>query len=50
MTHEIIVALAALWSVVPDHLSLVLMHGDLVLNGDGSFVTSESLSARLYGV
>lgn len=49
MTHEIIVTLANLFALLPDAWTLTLMGGELVLNGDGSFITGTELSAELYG-
>lgn len=48
MTHELIVAMANMFAMLPDHWSLVLMGGELVLNGDGSFVTGEILGRMIY--
>ena len=48
ITHEIIVAMASMFAVLPDTWSLVLMGGELVLNGDGSFVTGEVLGRMIY--
>lgn len=49
MTHEIVVLMASLFAYLPDACSLVLMGGELVLNGDGSYITGVELSAELYG-
>ena len=49
MGHDIIVAMANMFALLPDTWSLVLMGGELVLNGDGSFITGTELSAELYG-
>ena len=49
MTHELVVMMANLFLILPDHWSLVLMGGELILNGDGSFITGIELSAELYG-
>lgn len=49
MTHDLIVQLAWMWSALPDAWSLTLLHGELILNGDGSFVTGVDLSRQLYG-
>lgn len=46
--HDIIVAMANLFAVLPDHWSLVLMGGELILNGDGSFITGENLGRMIY--
>ena len=48
MTHEIIVALANVFAIFPDHWSLVMMGGELALNGDGSFITGEILGRMIY--
>lgn len=48
MTHDLIVAMANMFALLPDHWSLVLMGGELILNGDGSFQTGVELSAELY--
>lgn len=47
--HDIIVAAASLFALAPDAWTLTLLGGELVLNGDGSFVTGEVLSAQIYG-
>lgn len=49
MTHEIIVAVANMFALLPDAWTLTLMGGELILNGDGSFITGTELSAELYG-
>lgn len=49
MTHELIVAAANLFALLPDAWTLTLFGGELVLNGDGSFITGAELSAELYG-
>lgn len=49
MTHELVVLMASLFAHLPDAWSLVLMGGELVLNGDGSYITGVELSAELYG-
>ena len=49
MTHEIVVALANLFALLPDAWTLSALGGELILNGDGSFITGEALSAELYG-
>lgn len=46
--HEVIVAMADLFAVLPDHWSLALMGGELILNGDGSFITGENLGGMIY--
>lgn len=46
--HDFIVAMANLFAVLPDHWSLVLMGGELILNGDGSFITGENLGRMIY--
>lgn len=46
--HDTIVAMANLFAVLPDHWSLVLMGGELILNGDGSFITGENLGRMIY--
>lgn len=48
MTHEIIVMMANLFAIFPDPWTLTLMGGELILNGDGSFITGTELSAELY--
>lgn len=48
MTHEIIVALANVFAIFPDNWSLAMMGGELVLNGDGSFITGENLGRMIY--
>ena len=48
MTHELIVAAANLFAILPDAWTLTLMGGELILNGDGSFITGTELSAELY--
>lgn len=48
MTLELVVAMANLFSILPDHWSLVLMGGELVLNGDGSYITGEVLGREIY--
>ena len=48
MTHEIIVAAANIFAALPDHWSLVLLGGELILNGDGSFITGENLGRMIY--
>lgn len=48
MGHDIIVAMANMFALLPDTWSLVLMGGELVLNGDGSFITGENLGERIY--
>src|SRR5699024_3152318 len=48
ITHEIIVAMADVFAIFPDHWSLVMMGGELILNGDGSFITGENLGERIY--
>lgn len=48
MTHELIVAAANLFALLPDAWTLTLMGGELILHGDGSFVTGAELSAELY--
>lgn len=48
LTHENIVAMASLFAILPDVMSLTLFGGELILNGDGSFVTGAGLSAKLY--
>ena len=46
--HDIIVAMADLFAALPDHWSLVLMGCELILNGDGSFITGENLGGMIY--
>lgn len=48
MTFELVVAMADLFSLLPDHWSLVLMGGELVLNGDGSYITGIELGREIY--
>ena len=48
LTHDIIVSLSALFALAPDQWVLSLFGGELILNGDGSFITGETLSAQLY--
>lgn len=48
LTHDIVVFMATMFAILPDHLSVVLFGGELTLNGDGSFITGRALSARLY--
>ena len=48
MTHELIVAMANLFAILPDHWSLTMLGGELVLNGDGSFITGENLGRMIY--
>lgn len=48
LTHDIIVAAANLFAILPDTWSLALMGGELIFNGDGSFITGTNLSAHLY--
>ena len=48
ITHDVIVAMANMFSILPDAWSLVLMGGELVLNGDGSFITGTELGRDLY--
>lgn len=49
MTHDIVVLMASLFAYLPDAWSLTLMGGELILNGDGSYITGVELSAELYG-
>lgn len=49
MTHEIIVTLANLFALLPDAWTLSALGGELILHGDGSFITGTELSAELYG-
>lgn len=49
LTHDIVVLLATLFSILPDHFSVALFGGELWLHGDGSFITGRDLSAHLYG-
>lgn len=48
MTHDLIVAMANLFSLLPDHWSVVLMGGELILNGDGSYITGIELGKEIY--
>lgn len=48
MTHEVIVMMANLFAILPDHWSLTMLGGELVLNGDGSFITGENLGRMIY--
>ena len=48
MTHELIVMMADLFAVLPDHWSLTLLGGELILNGDGSYITGENLGRVIY--
>lgn len=48
LTHDIIVFMATMFAILPDHLSVTMLGGELTLNGDGSFITGRALSAHLY--
>lgn len=46
--HDVIVFLATMFAILPDSWSFALMGGELILNGDGSFITGARLSERIY--
>lgn len=48
LTHDFIVAMADMFAILPDFISLHLPGSGLTLNGDGSFITDAELSAHLY--
>lgn len=48
MTHELIVAMATLFGLLPDAWSITLLGGELILNGDGSYITGEQLGRMIY--
>lgn len=46
--HEAIVAMATMFSILPDTWSLTLLFGEVTLHGDGSFITGTAINAIIY--